>query len=126
MASTSENAATRASRQRSRLPWHESARQEGAGCLAATALIAGRARGALHRRRAARGEVRRDAEVLAALTALRQIGSAFKLTAAERLIEALRAKGEAVVLFTAFVASARSLHRRFGYTCQTQLRRGSP
>jgi len=67
-----------------------------------------------YRRRAARGEVRRDAEVLAALTALRQIGSAFKLTAAERLIEGLRAEGEAVVLFTAFVASARSLHRRFG------------
>ena len=67
-----------------------------------------------YRRRAARGEVRRDAEVLAALTALRQIGSAFKLTTAERLIEALRAEGEAVVLFTAFVASARSLHRRFG------------
>jgi SNF2 family DNA or RNA helicase len=67
-----------------------------------------------YRRRAARGEVRRDAEVLAALTALRQIGSAFKLTAAVRLIETLRAEGEAVVLFTAFVASARTLHRRFG------------
>jgi SNF2 family DNA or RNA helicase len=67
-----------------------------------------------YRLRAARGEVRRDAEVLAALTALRQIGSAFKLAAAARLIEALRAEGESVVVFTAFVASARGLHHRFG------------
>jgi SNF2 family DNA or RNA helicase len=67
-----------------------------------------------YRLRAARGEVRRDAEVLAVLTALRQIGSAFKLAAAVRLIEALRAEGESVVVFTAFVASARALHRRCG------------
>jgi len=67
-----------------------------------------------YRLRAARGKAHRDAEVLAVLTALRQIGSAFKLAAAARLIEALRAEGESVVVFTAFVASARGLHRRFG------------
>jgi SNF2 family DNA or RNA helicase len=66
-----------------------------------------------YRRRAARGEVCRDAEVLAVLTALRQIGSSFKVAAADRLIEALLAEGEAVVVFTAFVASARRLQRRF-------------
>jgi SNF2 family DNA or RNA helicase len=68
---------------------------------------------AAYRQRAARGEAHRDAEVLAVLTALRQIGSAFKLAAAIRLIEALRSEGEPVVVFTAFVASARALHRRF-------------
>jgi SNF2 family DNA or RNA helicase len=67
-----------------------------------------------YRLRAERGEVRRDAEVLAVLTALRQIGSAFKLAAAIRLIEELRAEGESVVVFTAFVASARDLHQRCG------------
>ena len=67
-----------------------------------------------YRQRAARGEVRRDAEVLAVLTALRQIGSAFKLPAAIRLLEGLRAEGESVVVFTAFVASARQLHHHFG------------
>jgi hypothetical protein len=67
-----------------------------------------------YRQRAARGEVRRDAEVLAVLTALRQIGSAFKLPAAIRLLEGLRQEGESVVVFTAFVASARQLHHHFG------------
>jgi SNF2 family DNA or RNA helicase len=78
-----------------------------------------------YRLRAARGEVRRDAEVLATLTALRQIASAFKLAAATRLIEGLRAAGEPVVVFTAFVASARALHRRWGGDGQAFLLEGS-
>lgn len=70
-----------------------------------------------YRRRAARGEVRRDAEVLAVLTALRQIGSEYKLPAAAALLEDLLAAGEAVVVFTAFVATARLLQQRLGCGC---------
>ncbi|MCP9890181.1 DEAD/DEAH box helicase [Cyanobium sp. Aljojuca 7D2] len=66
-----------------------------------------------YRRRAASGEVRRDAEVLAVLTALRQIGSDYKLPATCSLVASLLAQGEAVVVFTAFVATAQLLHRRF-------------
>jgi SNF2 family DNA or RNA helicase len=67
-----------------------------------------------YRRRAARGEVRRDAEALAVFTALRRIASSFKLAQAEALIDHLLAQGESVVVFTAFVASARHLQERFG------------
>lgn len=63
-----------------------------------------------YRRRAARGEVRRDAEALAVFTALRQIASHHKLPAAARLVADLLDSGEAVVVFTAFVATARLLH----------------
>jgi SNF2 family DNA or RNA helicase len=65
-----------------------------------------------YRRRAALGQVRRDAEVLAVLTGLRMIGSTHKLPAAVALVRELLAAGEPVVLFTAFVASARELHSR--------------
>lgn len=67
-----------------------------------------------YRRRAARGEVRQDAEVLAVLTALRQIGSDYKLPAARELVGRLLEQGEAVVVFTAFVRSARLLQRELG------------
>ncbi len=70
-----------------------------------------------YRRRAARGEVRRDAEVLAVLTALRQIGSDYKLPAAAHLVGSLLAEGEAVVVFTGFVATAELLHARFAASC---------
>jgi len=67
-----------------------------------------------YRRRARRGEVRRDAEVLALFTALRQIASDHKLPAAAALVRSLLATGESVVVFTAFVATARRLHDHFG------------
>ncbi|MFM8525121.1 MAG: SNF2-related protein [Cyanobacteriota bacterium] len=67
-----------------------------------------------YRRRAARGEVQRDAEALAVLTALRQIGSDYKLPAARQLLRQLLAQGEAVVVFTAFVATAEHLQRSLG------------
>jgi SNF2 family DNA or RNA helicase len=66
-----------------------------------------------YRRRAARGEVRRDAEMLAVLTALRQIGSDYKLPATQTLVASLLERGEAVVVFTAFLATAEMLHCRF-------------
>ncbi|MEB3351303.1 MAG: DEAD/DEAH box helicase [Cyanobacteriota bacterium] len=69
---------------------------------------------AAYRRRAARGEVRREAEVLAVFTALRQISSDHKLPAAEALIRPLLSDQQAVVVFTAFVASARLLLHRLG------------
>ncbi|MEB3166481.1 MAG: DEAD/DEAH box helicase [Cyanobacteriota bacterium] len=72
------------------------------------------ARVADYRRRARLGQVRRDAELLAVLTALRQIGSHYKIPMALRLLDQLLAAGEAVVVFTAFVATARRLHRHFG------------
>ncbi len=67
-----------------------------------------------YRRRAALGEVRRDAEVLAVFTALRQISSSYKLPAAVALLRPLLAAGEPVVVFTAFLASARLLVERLG------------
>ncbi|MEX0588078.1 MAG: DEAD/DEAH box helicase [Cyanobium sp.] len=70
-----------------------------------------------YRRRAARGEVRRDAEVLAVLTALRQIGSDYKLPATRALVTSLLDQGEAVVVFTAFVATAQLLHHSFEASC---------
>jgi SNF2 family DNA or RNA helicase len=64
-----------------------------------------------YRRRAARGEVHRDAESLALLTALRRIASDHKLPAASGLVEQLLRQGEPVVVFTAFLHTARMLHR---------------
>ncbi len=65
-----------------------------------------------YRSRVSRGQVRGDAEALAVLTALRQLGSRHKLAAACRLIRPLLQRGEAVVVFTAFVASAQALQNR--------------
>jgi SNF2 family DNA or RNA helicase len=67
-----------------------------------------------YRRRAEAGLVRRDAEVLAVFTGLRQISAEYKLPAATALVQRLLAQGEAVVLFTAFVAAAELLHSRLG------------
>ena len=67
-----------------------------------------------YRRRAAAGLVRRDAEVLAVLTGLRQIAAEYKLPAAANLIQPLLARGEPVVVFTAFVAAAQLLQDRLG------------
>ena len=67
-----------------------------------------------YRRRAAAGLVRRDAEALAVFTALRQIAASYKLPAAADLITPLLARGEPVVVFTAFVASATLLQARLG------------
>ena len=70
-----------------------------------------------YRRRAALGEVRREAEVLAVLTALRQIGSDYKLPAAQGLVSLLLGQGESVVVFTAFVATAQHLAEQFDQAC---------
>jgi len=67
-----------------------------------------------YRRRAARGEVRRDAEALAVFTALRRIGSEYKLAAAAALVRSLLESGDAVVVFSIFVATARLLHAHLG------------
>ena len=67
-----------------------------------------------YRRRAGRGEVRRDAEALAVLTALRRIGSREKLPRARDLVVDLLARDGPVVVFTAFVSTARLLHRVLG------------
>lgn len=62
-----------------------------------------------YRQRAAQGLVRRDAETLAVFTALRQICSRAKVAAVEALVAELVGKGESVVVFTAFVATAHAL-----------------
>ena len=67
-----------------------------------------------YRRRAALGHVRRDAEALAVLTALRLIGSEHKLPATAELVSRLLNDGEAVVVFTTFLSTAGLLHRHFG------------
>jgi len=67
-----------------------------------------------YRRRAQAGLVRRDAEALAVLTALRQIAAEYKLPATAQLVQPLLERGESVVLFTAFVAAAELLQRRLG------------
>ncbi|MEB3307817.1 MAG: DEAD/DEAH box helicase [Cyanobacteriota bacterium] len=65
-----------------------------------------------YRLRAARGEVRSDAESLALLTALRRIASEYKLRAASGLIERLLEQGEPVVVFSSFLQTAHALHQR--------------
>ncbi len=67
-----------------------------------------------YRRRAAAGLVRRDAEALAVFTALRQIAAEYKLPAATHLVRQLLGRGEAVLVFSAFVAPAELLHARLG------------
>ncbi|MDM7954274.1 MAG: DEAD/DEAH box helicase [Cyanobium sp. CZS 25K] len=67
-----------------------------------------------YRRRVVAGEVRRDAEALAVFTALRQIASRHKLASTAALVAELQGRGEAVVVFTAFVATALALHRQLG------------
>lgn len=62
-----------------------------------------------YRQRAARGLVRSDAETLAVLTALRQLGSQAKVAAVVELVAELLNRGEPVVVFTAFVATVRAL-----------------
>jgi len=78
-----------------------------------------------YRRRAALGQVRRDAEALAVFTALRQIGSHYKLPTATALIQQLLAAGESVVVFTAFVATATALHQACGGDRQAVLLTGA-
>ena len=65
-----------------------------------------------YRSRARLGLVRRDAEALAVLTALRQLGSHYKLPAARALVASLLRAGESVVVFTAFVGSAQLLQQQ--------------
>jgi len=67
-----------------------------------------------YRVRAARGEVRREAELLAVLTALRCIASHSKVPAASRLVEELLRSGGSVVVFTAFRSTAQLLQRLHG------------
>ena len=92
-------------------------------CLVPVRLSAQEGRGFQHRlgqtvddyrRRAAAGLVRRDAEALAVFTALRQIAASYKLPAAAALITPLLARGEPVVVFSAFVAAATLLQARLG------------
>ena len=78
-----------------------------------------------YRQRSARGEVRRDAEVLAVLTALRRIASRSKLPAARDLVEQLLRRQEPVVVFTAFLGSARVLQRLLGGADQAVLLTGA-
>ncbi|MEB3301449.1 MAG: DEAD/DEAH box helicase [Cyanobacteriota bacterium] len=62
-----------------------------------------------YRQRAAHGLVRSDAETLAVFTALRQISSQAKVPAVQALTADLIAKGEPLVVFTAFVSTAQAL-----------------
>lgn len=62
-----------------------------------------------YRLRVAQGLVPSDAETLAVLTALRQIGSRAKVAAVVALVVELMAQGEAVVVFTGFVSTAQAL-----------------
>jgi SNF2 family DNA or RNA helicase len=78
-----------------------------------------------YRRRARRGEVRRDAEALAVLTALRRIGSREKLPRARELVADLLVRDGPVVVFTAFVSTARLLHRVLGGDRQGALLTGA-
>ena len=103
-------------------------------CLRTVRLNAAAARGFEHqmrkrvedyRRRAACGEVRPDAEALAALTALRQIGSHYKLPATRQLVTALVAEPAAVVVFTVFRSSARLLHQHLGGDAEAFLLTGA-
>ena len=74
-----------------------------------------------YRSRARLGLVRRDAEALAVLTALRQLGSHYKLPAARALVASLLRAGESVVVFTAFVGSAQLLQQQLAPLAQASL-----
>ncbi len=79
-----------------------------------------------YRLRAGRGEVRRDAEVLAVLTALRRIASRCKVPAALALLHDLERRREGpVVVFTSFLASARLLQRLLGGEARAVLLSGA-
>ena len=67
-----------------------------------------------YRQRVAAGLVRSDAESLALLTAMRRLTALQKLPAALSLVQQLRASGEAVVLFSSFVAPLVQLERLLG------------
>ncbi|MEC8214760.1 MAG: DEAD/DEAH box helicase [Cyanobacteriota bacterium] len=67
-----------------------------------------------YRYRVRKGEVRSDAESLAVLTSLRRISAEFKLPAVCALLDELRSRGEAVVLFSGFVDPLRLLHQQIG------------
>lgn len=67
-----------------------------------------------YRRRAKLGEVDEDAEALVALNYLRKVGSEFKVDAAVELAEELLDQGQQVVLFTEFLESAKTLHKKLG------------
>ena len=67
-----------------------------------------------YRQRATAGLVRSDAETLALLTAMRRLCALQKLPAAISLVQQLRAAGEAVVLFSSFVAPLAQLQRFLG------------
>ena len=64
-----------------------------------------------YRSRVAAGLVRSDAERLALLTAMRQLGAQHKLPALTVLLQRLRAAGEAVVVFSSFRAPLLQLQR---------------
>ena len=67
-----------------------------------------------YRKRAAAGLVRSDAERLALLTALRQLGACHKLAALQQLLDQLQASGDPVVVFSGFRAPLLQLHRLRG------------
>ena len=67
-----------------------------------------------YRARAAAGLVRSDAERLALLTAMRQLGAQHKLPALTNLLQSLREAGEAVVVFSSFRAPLLQLQRFAG------------
>ena len=92
-------------------------------CLREVCLNGAAARGFEHqlrcrveeyRFRASCGDVRPEAEALAALTALRQIGSHYKLPATHHLVSTLVRQQEAAVVFTTFRSSANLLFQRLG------------
>ena len=64
-----------------------------------------------YRRRVAAGLVRSDAERLALLTAMRQLGAQHKLPALTALLHQLLSSGEAVVVFSSFRAPLLQLQR---------------
>lgn len=67
-----------------------------------------------YRQRVAAGLVRSDAETLALLTAMRRLTALQKLPAALSLLQQLRSAGEAVVLFSSFVAPLVQLQHLLG------------
>ncbi len=67
-----------------------------------------------YRERVRNGLVKSDAESFAFLTAIRQISSEFKLPFVSNLLKELNNKGEAVVVFSAFINPLKFLHNCLG------------
>jgi SNF2 family DNA or RNA helicase len=77
-----------------------------------------------YRDREKRGEVKEGAEALVTINALRKIGSLYKVPAAIEYTAELLEQGQAVVIFTEYLESAKALYTALSQVCTCELLTG--